>query len=283
MGCHECFDDGPHIKFSHFEIDISPLTFISFIFYVGAIIGIISLLKASWKNARRDSAESTGIVARNIIAGLILNSLSLIVNVVIIHAVHNLRRFVPWQFDLYFLIIYFSDFLCIVAWALLYSGIRGILKASTSAVFFLLAGFTVFLYSLRELGHQIRIFGTVLNIIGISYPFLIVGLLVFFYFFKARPRKMDQKGTFALIFFFWFSVIVPMFTGNFYYPLGQLYDGLIFTWVISTLLFSLLFTLLNVDTEKKVSGRELGWLLLAVMITGVGTFASMLPVTLMTR
>jgi hypothetical protein len=107
------------------------------------------------------------------------------------------------------------------------------------------------------------------------------GLAVFF--LRANSLKLDRRGMRALAFFFWFSVIVPLFVENFYYSLGQRYDGIIGTWVISSVLFSAVYILLHVDLEKKISWKELGWLLFSAIIVGIGTFSSMLSVILVTR
>jgi hypothetical protein len=46
--------------------------------------------------------------------------------------------------------LYLSDFLCVITCALSYSGTGRLLERPTSVIFFVQAGYTVFLYSLKD-------------------------------------------------------------------------------------------------------------------------------------
>ena len=85
-----------------------------------------------------------------------------------------------------------------------------------------------------------------------------------------------------MISFVWFSTIFPRFVENFYYSPGQEYDGIIFTWVLSAIVFLFLLHSIKYRSGKENYKKELRYILESILIIGIGTFSSMLTITLVT-
>jgi hypothetical protein len=268
IGCHESFDEGPHFSISHFNIDISPLTFLCLVLLLGAMTSIVyliaSLLPRGGTPPVPDNVKR--IAPLYILAGFFFSVVACLFNTLAIHSLHTpAGHHTVFEMKLCTMVIFCSDFLCIAVWYLSYRGLRGLLKDTGTVAFYVLSGISIFIYSMSDYLAFMGYVGFILGLFVFCYPFLF--LFLYCRFFRG-PKQLGRKGILGLAFFFWFSVVVHLFTGNFYYSLGQDYDGIIGTWVIAAILFYLVFTLLNIDDTHRMRWSELGWVLLSTLVAG---------------